>query len=562
MLTALKLKNIVLFESNELVFKKGFTTITGESGSGKSILFKSLDVLLGGQLSLSSSKNIQIGNDKSLIEGTFCLNNSLKNWLIDHEIDFDNGELLITKEWRFRENKIITRSRINGVMVNRKQILEIRPLLIDVTSQGVSNKIIPTEEKLFYIDKLADKTIENLKFQVISSWEKWKKLESKLISMQKEFDLFNEEKSKIEDYLDQLEKANIDDIHEIKKLSLIQDKLSNIQDISDIIKKISYKVNYGDDQNLSISDQINSCIYDLNVIKKHDNDLDNFYNNLFEIYQSFKNFGAFIHDYQQSLDISPETLIETQERLFFLKNLEKKYNKSLEELINDKNSIKNNLFSNSIEKNLENMKKEELFARNNRDYYNQKLTQARQTGAYKLETLVLKSLSNLALDHVTFKVSFELINPTKNGCDYIKFMFSANPGYPLRELEEAASGGEMSRFILAIKTILSSFQNERTFIFDEIDSGVSGKISASVGKLLRDLSLNSQVFCITHQPQVASFANHHLLVKKITTTNKSQSSANYLETPGELKDELINMAGGDDYDANLYADSLLEQKAA
>ena len=197
-----------------------------------------------------------------------------------------------------------------------------------------------------------------------------------------------------------------------------------------------------------------------------------------------------------------------------------------------------------------------------RDTSNQELSSIRKTTALKLEDKLIKSLKELGIPNVRFKIIFQECEPTVNGIDKVNFMFSANPGFPLAPLSEIASGGEKSRVLLAIKAIFSSFDQTNLLIFDEIDSGVSGSVSSYVANLLSELSVHRQVFCVTHQPLIAAFADNHFAFKKTVIDGNTVSKLTYLKEIADRQKELATLAGGEIVEAKAYAASLLEHKAA
>ena len=208
------------------------------------------------------------------------------------------------------------------------------------------------------------------------------------------------------------------------------------------------------------------------------------------------------------------------------------------------------------------MRVKEHSLRVKRDENNQALSKLRKEVAAKLEISLMEYLRTLGLSNVRFSINLISSLPSERGSDAAQFLFSANPGEPLAPLIEVASGGEMSRFLLALKTILAEVDGSSTLLFDEIDSGVSGRVSGAIAKVLRELSIHRQVFCVTHQPLVAAAADHHFSVRKFVENGKTRSEVSPLLDLSSRQKELAELAGGDIGDANAYAASLLDMQAA
>ena len=211
---------------------------------------------------------------------------------------------------------------------------------------------------------------------------------------------------------------------------------------------------------------------------------------------------------------------------------------------------------------LKELEDQELLLSEELNQHNSKLTKLRKQFASQLEKKLVKYLKPLGLENIQFKVAFSASNASERGADSIDFLFTANEGQPLAPLAHVASGGELSRFLLALTTVFASVSGSKTLIFDEIDVGVSGEISSSIGKLLQSLSLNTQVFCITHQPLLAALGDHHFSVSKKVCDGMTVSKVVLLKDVGDRQSELVKLTGGDFENASVYAASLLDNKAA
>ena len=561
MLNSLRFQNIVLFGNLEIDFEKGFTVFTGQTGSGKSIFIDTLNALLVNKKTSIDNRLVAKGSSFSSIEAVFSVFQKTKDWLITHEFD-SNEELIVTREWRLKDNKYKSRFRINGVLVNRDQVSELRSLLFDFTLQGDIHVLNDSLHQLRLLDSLGLTKIQESIAKVKQDWNIWnesnvnlEQARKKILDSKKDF----EEMQYIYDDLDKLE---LEDPDEQTKLETDQNRLSNLVRLKEGVKSLLIRLNESLDEYPSILDHANFCINELKNLSQIDSSLEPIFESFYQLTNNLNDIIYQINDYEKTLDIDPSFLNDLQVRLSNLKLYQKKYHKNIEELIIYKNELMNSL---SLQDNSSNINQLHYFEDKNRiirDKSNKNLSTIRKTIALQLEDQLIMSLKKLGIPNVRFKVVFEECEPTINGIDKVTFMFSANPGVPLAPLAETASGGEKSRVLLAIKAIFSTFDQSKLLIFDEIDSGVSGSVSSYVANLLFDLSKHRQVFCVTHQPLIAAFADNHFSLKKSVIDGHTNSNVVHLMEMADRQRELALLAGGEIVEANAYAASLLEHKAA
>ncbi len=561
MLNSLRFQNIALFGNLEIDFDKGFTVFTGQTGSGKSIFIDTLNALLANKKTSLDNRLVAKGFSFASIEGVFSLLPNTKAWLINQEFDVDE-ELIVTREWRLKENKYKSRFRINGVLVNRHQISELRSLLFDFTLQGDTYIMNNSFHQLNLLDSLGLKKIQECIIKVNQNWKIWhdsyfqlKLARDKILDSKKEF----EEMQYI--YQD-LEKLELEDPNEQIQLESQQNRLSNLLRLKEGVKSLLIRLNESLDEYPTVLDHTNFCINELKILAKIDSSLEPIFNSFYILTNNLNDLINQINDYEKTLDIDPSFLNDLQVRLSSLKLYQKKYQRNIQGLINYKNELMNSLSCQDGSKNINELSSFENKKRIIRDQSNKDLSNIRKTIALQLENKLILSLKKLGIPNVRFKVVFEECEPTINGIDKVNFMFSANPGLPLSPLVETASGGEKSRVLLAIKAIFSSFDQSNLLIFDEIDSGVSGSVSSYVANLLRELSKDRQVFCVTHQPLIAAFADNHFALKKSVVGGYTKSIVTNLKENADRQRELALLAGGEIVEANAYAASLLEHKAA
>ena len=561
MLNSLRFQNITLFGNIEIDFKKGFTVFTGQTGSGKSIFIDSLNALLATKKAPLDSRLVAKGSSFSSVEGMFFVLPSTKEWLIDQKVDAED-ELIVTREWRLKEGKYKSRFRINGVLVNRDQISHLRSLLLDFTLQGDTFFLLDITYQLKLLDSLGLKKIQQSITNVSQNWKIWQDSNFKLHEAQSKILESKKELEEMQYIYQDLEKLKLEDSHEDIKLEIDQTRNSNLLRLKEGIKSLLLRLDESMDEYPSLLDHTNFCINELKLLSKIDSTLEPIFDNFSTIVNTLYDLICQIKDYEHTLDIDTILLNDIQVRLSTLKLYQIKYQKNLPELISYKDELNNYLSPQNDDFKIKELISLEKKYRIQRDTSNQELSSIRKTTALKLEDKLIKSLKELGIPNVRFKIIFQECEPTVNGIDKVNFMFSANPGFPLAPLSEIASGGEKSRVLLAIKAIFSSFDQTNLLIFDEIDSGVSGSVSSYVANLLSELSVHRQVFCVTHQPLIAAFADNHFAFKKTVIDGNTVSKLTYLKEIADRQKELATLAGGEIVEAKAYAASLLEHKAA
>ncbi len=561
MLISLRLENIALFGSQEIEFDKGFTVFTGQTGTGKSIFINAINILLSSKQKSFDNKILKSGSSFSSIEGIFSILPAIKNWLITQEIEIDE-ELTVTREWRLKDNKYKSRFRVNGTIVNREQIASLRCLLLDFTLQGDAYLLSDSNLQIDLLDSLASKEIKQLIFNVKNAWSIWNDSYIKLKNHQEKINNIKIEFKEMKYIFDDLEKLNLSDPFEDVKLEKDQDRLSNLVRLQEGVNSIMYRLNEGLDEYPSLLDHIHYCVNELKTISKLDSSLESILEMILNLNSSFDDFALELKEYQSTLQIDPSYLNDLQYRLSLLKISQKKYQRTLPELIKYQDQLRNDLLINQNSDNSDLLTTLENDSRIVRDNFNSQLSNSRKHLASKFESKLIQYLNELGMPNVRFKVAFTTCEPNSNGIDKLEFMFSANPGMPLAPLAQIASGGEKSRVLLAIKSIFSTVDGTNLLVFDEIDSGVSGTASACIAKLLNKLSRYRQVFCVTHQPLIAANADNHFSFIKIVESGKTSSNLKKLDKIDDRTLELASLAGGELIEAMAYAASLLEHRAA
>ena len=562
MLTGLRLDNIALIERLELAFEHGFSVLTGETGAGKSLLLDALDALLGGMQGTSAGRLVRTGCDRAVIEATFTPDESARRWLEEHQLEDDGGDLVLSREWRRQDERLSSRSRLNGTVVNRQQLLQLRPLLIDLTVQGQTQQLAYAGQQRRWIDRLGGEPLAQCLLTVSESWQVWQNCHAEVLKLETDRRRLEEQQEEQEALLMELEAAFLDDPAEIQQLEQEQDRLVHGVRLLEGLAVLIGRLQDGAEQAPSALDHLTACCHELQQLQSLDSSLSVSAERCLDMEAGLLDLIRGLEAYGASLESDPERLGVLQERLAFLKRLERRYGVELKVLIERRDALRDQNAAGGADAALDVLRHQEQEARKHRDSCNQSLTVLRHASAACLEERLMTHLRPMGLENVRFQVDFSAVEPMDLGADAICFLFSANPGQPLAPLAEVASGGEMSRFLLALKTCLADVDGSSTLLFDEIDSGVSGRVSGEMANLLRTMAKHRQVFCVTHQPLVAAAADHHFRVSKEVVDGETRSRVSHLRDTQARRQELAELAGGDFDDAQAYAASLLEQRAA
>jgi DNA repair protein RecN (Recombination protein N) len=557
-LTGLRLENIALIEALELGFASGFTVLTGETGAGKSILLDALDALLGG----SGPRLLRQGCDRGVIEASFSLTPPLASWLVSQELEADEGEILLSREWRLSEERLSSRHRLNGVAVNRQQIQELRPLLLDLTVQGQTQQLARPGQQRRWLDRFGAEPLAAAVEPVAAAFGAWKRAAAALQSARTQWDQLQLQRQQQEQLLADLEAADLQDPHERQRLQAEQDRLAHGVRLQEGVMTLLGRLQEGADQAPAALEHLAACEQELGQMAALDPaGAGPLAQACSDALVALQDLTRDLDRYGAGLDSDPESLAGLQERMAQLKALERRHGQDLEALITLRDQLRDQLAPGGGEASLAALEAAEAQARARRDGANARLTEARRNAATQLEQQLMAALRPMGLTHVRFAVVLEPSAPTEDGADAVQFRFSANPGQPLAPLAEVASGGEMSRFLLALKTCLAAADQHVTLLFDEIDSGVSGRVSGAMAALLQQLAAQRQVFCVTHQPLVAAAADHHYRVSKVVEGDTTCTRVSHLRDTQARQAELAELAGGDLGEARSYAASLLKRAA-
>ncbi len=559
MLVQLKIENIVLIEIIEINFEKGLNIITGDSGSGKSLILDSLNALFGGT-NIPLKHLIRPGKDFCVIEGIFSSSFQINNWLISNGFEITSSELKIKRKSYKKNNKILSKYSLNDLPINKQKLEKLGGFLIDFAGQSDTFIFDSLDKRRIIIDDLCSKEFRDTSEKIKSLWRESEEL-TRLMNEKIEFSRNQEEKNlAVKHMLKSLEEADLNSSEEILELELLENKLVNNLEINNSIKTSLENLNNFSHDEPSVTSFINQSLKILNKTADFDLKIQKFREKLLNIHADVEDIIFDLKSYLQEIENYESNLPEIQKRLFFLKNLERTFSLDLTQLIEKRDQLKMYFQQNDqgneicrIKAQLENLQSNlnSLFVIQSSE---------RKKIAKHLQNSVMLILNNLGLENANFSIHFSECNPSGDGIDDINFLFSANPDQKLAPLSNVISGGEMSRFLLAIKSSISKQPN--TFFLDEIDSGLSGKSLFSLVELINEISKNQQVLCITHQPFLAARGSAHFKVNKKVINGITYTSIAKLTTKNQRKNELIELIGGGSCEVNEYASRLLERSAA
>lgn len=536
MLLNLHVKNLALIEEVDVDFEKGLIVLTGETGAGKSLILGSVNIALGNK---ASKDMIRKGTDYSLVELTFSVSENCAKQLKKYDIYMEEDNI-VTVTRKISEGRSI--SKINGETVNIKTLKNVMSLLIDIHGQHDHQSLLYTKNHLDILDKFAKDSILELKEKIKEEYSKYTKLIKKL----EEFNIDEGQKAREIEFaeyeVNEIESANLkpeEDVQveeEFKKLSNSKEIVSAL---SEIYNALSYETAGG------LGDIINKAVMDINSIKGMDEKISQFQTELYDIDNLCRELTSQIYDYNSGMDFNPEYVRKVEERLDVINHLKLKYGNSIEEILRYKEEKEEYLEKlNNMTDEMESVKNQISELEGTLNNLCTKLSEQRKKAAKELEVLVKQALVDLNFIAVEFEIQItrkESIG--ENGFDNVEFMISTNPGESVKPLVKVASGGELSRIMLAIKSILATEDDIDTLIFDEIDTGISGQTAMKVAEKMAKISRNHQVICISHLSQIAAMADSHYLIKKTADENSTTTSIKKL-TRQQSIEELVRINGG------------------
>ncbi|MCI7222318.1 MAG: DNA repair protein RecN [Erysipelotrichaceae bacterium] len=537
MLRSLYIKNFILVDELSVDFNSGFNVFTGETGAGKSIIINAISLLSNKRSSVSY---IQNNKDKAIIEAIFDLNDNMKKVMDDNGIDHDE-ELILTREIK-RDGK--NTYRINHRIVTGNIVETIMQNTIDIHSQHDTQYLLNKNKHIELLDKYLNSDLCDIvkdKYQIYHKLQK--ELDDTLNTR------FNQEDLDYFRYcIDEINNASlsVEEEDDLKKQEKNYLQVKNNLNKYEAIKQLYDESIYAD-------------LYEICKLSKgfeKDNIYESLDNARIQIDDAIEQLDNFVKDFY----VDEQTINTIQERLFEINKLKHKYGNSIEKILAYKQELEEKVAAfDHRQEYIEKMQKDVDIAYEDYLQSANKLHDIRVKKALELEKEVVKNLKDLMLNNAQFKVSIAKDKASSKGIDNVEFMVSMNPGEQLKPLQKVASGGELSRLMLGLKVIFAKLANVETIIFDEIDTGVSGKVASAIGNKMHDISKDIQLFAITHLALVACQADHHYKVVKEVKDNNTYTNLLCLDNDKRIEEIALMASGNIDDKAMILAKELLQR---
>jgi DNA repair protein RecN (Recombination protein N) len=537
LLSELSIKNFAIIEALSVSFEKGLTVLTGETGAGKSIIIDAIHLLVGGR---GSAEFVRHGEVKAEIEGLFQLepHHPVGAKALEFGIEIDEGMIVLRRDIS-RTGKSVC--RINGKLVTISTLREIGSTLVDIHGQHEHQDLMDETRHLPLLDQFGFEEILPSFTEYQDVFHRFEQVNKKLKSLSE-----NEQKTAhrldlIQFQFDEIQNANLK-LNEDNELYEEKKKLANFEKVFESLQT-SYNALRGDQKGL---DWISMAMGHLEDAAALDSSYKESFEFVMNSFYQLEDVTSALRAELDGLEYDPQRLLEIEERLNEINQLKRKYGKTIEEIVEYAAKIEEEIETlqnkethiGQLEKELSSIKKDLILEA-------EQLTEIRKRWAKRLSKLIHNELKELYMAKTVFEIRFESILPhfSKNGVDHVEFFISTNPGEPLKPLSKIASGGELSRIMLALKSIFSKHQGVTSIIFDEVDTGVSGRVAQSIAEKIYKVAVDSQVLCISHLPQVAAMADTHLFISKVTKDGRTKTAVSPLSSEEKIK-EIGRMISG------------------
>lgn len=539
MLEYLHIRNVALIDEQSINFSEGLNIITGETGAGKSMVIDSINFVLGEKVSKDFIRN---GEKSALVEVLFFLKEqkvfeNIKSLGI--EID-DSNSLLISRELNKNGRTV---SKINGRITTMGAIKEISSILIDIHGQHQHQSLLNPAKHIVLLDQFCN-DLQDLKDKLHKEYKQYKDIQNSISQLsgdererQQKIDILQYQVNEIE-----TTKLKIDE-----EENLLQQKklLAGAEKLMAGIEEANILLTGGDTENMGAVDQVNRVAILFKELSNIDSGLIELSKLSENIYVQLQEAVIDIRYYNKNIEHNPQIIYEIETRLDIIYNLKKKYGSNIQEILIYHEKIKKQLdFILNSEEELQKLAKKLEIQKNEISKLCEKISKIRRIKASDIQKQIEATLTELEMKSAKFEIQIEQKTEfTDNGWDRVEFLISTNIGEPLKALSKIASGGEMSRVMLALKTVLADVDNIESLIFDEIDTGVSGRTAQKVAEKMSYISKNHQVICITHLAQIAAMADNHYLIEKTEKDNKTLTKV-YDLTSEQSISELARLIGG------------------
>lgn len=548
MIKQLRIKDYILIDELTANFDKGLNVITGETGAGKSILINAIDITFAPRV---SKEVIKHGKEKAVIE--LVIENTkhdLNQLFEENGVDNFGSEIVLTKE--ITQNSV--RSRVNGTLVNQEFIKQLKNYFLDIHSQHQTYAFMQPKYHITLLDNYAKDSFGEKLSLYREKYKEYTNLQSQLENLKTASNATESQIEFLRFQINEIESANITSANEDEELTKELEVLENAEKLKELTGTSYWAIN-GDEG--SILEALGKIKQNISKASSYDGKLEELEQNLIDSIENLRDISSELRNYSQNLDNDTERLNQIQERLFLLDKLKRKYGGTLQSVLDSYEKFSNEL--SAIEFSTQNA--DELEAKIS-SYYKelekeaQEISENRQNYAQVLSVLIEEKLEKLELPKARFKIAVEPKELSSDGIDSVEFLISTNVSEDLKPLAKVASGGEISRVMLAIKSIFAQSDDINTVIFDEIDTGISGKASQSVADEISELSKYHQIILITHQPIIASRADKHFYVRK--SQNDETKVEVYVLTGENRIKALAELAGGEINEQSIeFAKSLI-----
>ena len=536
MLRELLIENLAIIEKLNLEFGDGLITLTGETGAGKSIILSGINLLLGEKASVDMLRS---GENMLVAQGVFEINEEQKTELEKLDIDTEDNEVIIR---RTLDAKGKEKSFVNGARVPRSKLKEVMKTLVDIVGQHSHQMLLNRENHIKLLDKFIEEEAKTVRIKLEESLEKFNNVDVKIKEIEKEKKETADKKEFYEFQLDEIEKANLKKDEDID-LEAEYKKLFNAGKIKEKLSMSGFYLKNDEVNALSV---IYSCKKNIESIVDCGKEFEDIYEQLERIYYDLEDCASTIEQIESDIEIDENRLDAVVERLNIIEKLKNKYGSSIDEVLEYAKTISQKLRTledNNFE--VENLLKEKEKFREDYWKYAKELREIRKRFIKKIEENLGKELDFLNMKDAKLDIKLEEKDiMTKNGSDAIEFFIATNIGQPPKPLQKIASGGEVSRIMLALKVIFSHVDNIPILIFDEIDTGVGGETVRKIADKLKEIGRNAQVICITHSPAIASKANEQYYIKKTSKDGETFTSVKKLSYEERIS-EIARMLAGE-----------------
>lgn len=537
MLLDITIKNFAIIQEVSLSFDIGMTVLTGETGAGKSIIIDAMNLMLGAR---ATTDVIRHGSPKAEIEGLFSLENSRAVQAVLRKQGIEVADELIIRREILANGRSV--SRINGQLVNLSVLKEVGQYLVDIHGQHDQEELMRSQHHIRLLDNFGEADFVQLKVAYQDTFDRYRTLRKQVIDKQKNE---QEHKARIEMLAYQIAEIEAADLQagEDETLQQEHDKLMNHKQIADTLANAFAML---DNEDYSSLDNLRSAMNDMQTLEEYDPEYKEISNSLTESYYVIEDVTKRLEDIIEDLDFDGNRLLQIESRLNILNTMTRKYGGTVDDVLDYLAKITDeyNLLT-GHEHSGENLERELKTLERDLVQKAQELSQERHQLASNLESEIQQELKDLYMEKARFRVHFSPGKFSREGNEAVEFYISANPGEDFKPLVKVASGGELSRLMLAIKSAFARKEGKTAIVFDEVDTGVSGRVAQAIAQKIYKIGRHGQVLAISHLPQVIAIADHQFFISKESNEQSTVSTVRLL-TQEERVEEIAKMLAGND----------------